>query len=323
MSKIKVTAMRCASWVVLTAVIAAIGTGCAAKVNRDVLSTVKRVGILSVTIDKLGKQTTDDEVMQATVNYAARQFSDALAKRPEWKLVPLSYSDPNIRDFLKKPAAKKQETGDKEDQSFAAKLNRLTVAFQESQSLESYAEKERPNFLGASDMPIVSYRLVVKTSATTKRKGGLEVTEDWSELRKEMYPRVGELAAKLKLDGLIVIYLHTGIYSTVGVEVIHNDRANDTVRMAPTMALISRDGKVAIDMGQPGIDALTMGNAGMPIYKVEGHRGGQIRLSQRKDDFVIDLKDPKGKVQKDMYALTDLALSHFMKQLDNELTPKK
>lgn len=323
MSGAKGTSRRFALWVALAAMIVVIGAGCAAKVNRDVLSSIKKVGILSVTIDKLGTQASDDEVMQSTVDYAAKQFSDALAKRPEWKLVPLSYREPVIRDFLKKPAPQKQEGGDKEAKGFAAALKKLSAAVQEATSLESFAEREKKNFLGAAGMPIVSYRLVVKTGPTTTRKGKAQVKEDWSSLRKEMYPRVGELASTLNLDGLIVIYLRTAIHSTVGVEVIHGERANDTVRMAPTMALVSRDGKVAIDMGEPHIDAVTMGNAGMPIYKVAGHRGGTIILGKNKSNFVIDLKDPKGKVQKDMYALTNLALSHFMKQLDKQLAPKK
>ena len=119
-----------------------------------------------------------------------------------------------------------------------------------------------------------------------------------------------------------MIYLRTTRYSTGGVEVVRGERANGNVKMAATMTLISRDGKVAIDMGQPLIDDFAAGNAGMPIYKAKGHRGGTVTLGKSRSNFPIDLKDPKGEVQKDLYALTDAARSQFMKKLDKELSGK-
>jgi hypothetical protein len=72
----------------------------------------------------------------------------------------------------------------------------------------------------------------------------------------------------------------------------------------------------------PVIDDFAAGNAGIPIYKAEGHRGGTITLGKSRNNFPIDLKDPKGEVQKDLYALTDASRSQFMKKLDKELSGK-
>jgi hypothetical protein len=64
--------LKFSSWVSALAVIAALFvTGCAGMVNHDVLMNVKKVGILSITIDKIGTQSTDDEVMQSTIDYAS------------------------------------------------------------------------------------------------------------------------------------------------------------------------------------------------------------------------------------------------------------
>ncbi len=315
MSGIKETAIRCVSWLTVAGTIAVIGMGCAAKVNRDVLMTVKRVGILSITIDKLGEQATDDEVMQSTVNYAARLYADALSKRPEWKLMPLTYRDnANLRDFPAAPVAQKQPTGT---------LNKLIARVEEAYSVENWVKKERMHYLAASDMPILPYKVYGNVRETVITKSGRrEAGEDWSAEQAEMRSRIGQLATKLNLDGLIVIYLRTSTYSTGGVEVIRGERANGNVKMAATMALISRDGKVAIDMGMPVLDDLVAGNAGMPIYKAEGHRGGTITLGKRGNNFPIDLKDPQGRVQKDLYALSDAALRQFTKQMNKELSGK-
>lgn len=327
MRGIKGTAAKCASLVVLAAMIAVLGTGCAAKVNRDVLMNVKKVGILSITVDKLGTQATDDEVMQSTVNYAARVYADALSKRPEWKLVPLTYKEAAFRDFLNPAAAQKKSDG-KEATGFMASIKKINDDLQAAMSVENLAKKQSVYYLGASDMPIIPYKMIGKTRATTTQKGNVQVKEDWSQVQKEMAVKVGRLATKLNLDGLIVIYLKTGIYSSAGIDLIGGERALETVRMDPTLVLVSRDGRTAIDMGEPVIDAMTTKNAGMPIYKVEGHRGGTLRIGGSKSPkpteakFPIDLKDPGGKCQRDLYALTDLALRNFSKKLDTELIVK-
>jgi hypothetical protein len=327
MKEIKGTAAKCASRVVLAAMIAVLGTGCAAKVNRDVLMNVKKVGILSITVDKLGTQATDDEVMQNTANYAARVYADALSKRPEWKLVPLTYKEPAFRDFLKPAAAQKKPDG-KEATGFMASIKRINDDLQAAMSVENLAKKQSVYYLGASDMPIIPYKMIGKTRSTISQNGNVQVKEDWSQVRKEMATKIGELATRLNLDGLIVVYLRTGIYSSVGIDVVGGERALETVRMDPTLVLVSRDGRTAIDMGEPVIDAMTTKNAGMPIYKVAGHRGGTLVIggskSPKPDEakFPIDLKDPGGKVQRDFYALTDLALKNFSNKIDKELTVK-
>jgi hypothetical protein len=71
------------SWVAAFAVIAVFSVmGCAAgMVDRNVLTSVKKVGILSISINKMGTQPTDDEVMLSIINYAAPRYTDVLAKR--------------------------------------------------------------------------------------------------------------------------------------------------------------------------------------------------------------------------------------------------
>src|SRR5574341_1481394 len=298
MSGIKGTAIRCASWVVLAAMIAAIGTGCAAKVNRDVLMNTKKVGILSITISKLGTQATDDEVMQNTVNYTARLYADALSKRPEPK-------------------------------SFMEKIQQINENLEASFNTENLVKTDSARYLGASGMPIIPYSYLEKLIGKKQPEQPIK-PKDMNGIKLDLARKIGELAGKLNLDGLLVIYLRTGIYSSAGsdINVMWGERALDTVRMEPTLVLVSRDGRAAIDLGYPVIGHGSTKNAGMPIYKVEGHRGASLRIggskSHKPDEpkFPIDLKDPGGKVQRDLYALADLALKDFSKKLDKELENK-
>lgn len=310
------------SVVAATTAVVALAACAPPKVNRDVLLNVKKVGILSVTIDKIGTQSTDDEVMQATVNYAAGLYADALSKRPEWRLVPLSvYRDnPHFRDFLR-PLAKPQKQAEepkKEESGFLSALSKLAKQFATPEPIEATVKRYSTPYLAASDMPIIPYVLIESGGSTSSTTGGQQNVSP----RDELFAKTGALAGKLDLDGLIIVYLNTGIRHTVGVGVTLGERGNDTIRMEPTMILVARNGKAAINMGAPSIDALSPSNASVPLYRASGHRGGTFSFGTQRPDQIIDLKDPKGEVQKDFYELTDDALKYFMKKLDKELATK-
>ena len=297
-------------WVVTLAAIAALAAaGCApaGKVNRDVLMSVKKVGILSISINKMGAQPTDDEVMQSTINYASRKYADALTNRPEWKLVPLDYKDnARIRDFLKRPpSAKKQKSG-----------NGASGA---ADPVENVAQDQLRHYLAAQNMPLIPCNMIwppYRDESTVSRKG--EYVPDLPEYRNALLLKIGELAAKLNLDGLMVVFLQAGVRPTVKVDVNVGDRGNDTLRMEPAMILVSRDGNVAIDTGAPAINPLSPGSSSVPLYRLEYAK--TIKFGSQGPDRIIDLKDPKGQVQKNLFALSDVAFTHFTNKLDKQMS---
>ncbi len=315
--------LKFASWVSAVTLLALLGMGCAAKVNHEVLMNTKKVGILSITIDKLGTQATDDEVMQNTVNYAAPLYVDALSKRPEWKLVPLTYREAAFQDFLTPPVLPNRP----EPKTFMEKIQRINEDLEASFNTENLVKKDSAKYLGAANMPIIPYSFL-ESLIGKKQPEHPTKPQDMNGIKLDMARKIGQLATKLNLDGLLVIYLRTGIYSSVGIDVAVGNRAMDTVRMEPTLVLVSRNGKTAIDMGPPVIGHGSTKNAGMPIYKLSGFKGIGMATGGKKTStpdaakYPIDLKDPNGKVQKDMYALTDLALRDFMKTLDKTLEKK-
>ncbi len=104
-----------------------------------------------------------------------------------------------------------------------------------------------------------------------------------------MLPKIGELATKLNLDGLIVIFLQTGI-RRAGENITWGGRGLDTIKMEPALILVTRDGKVAIDTGARTIDDLSPSNAGVPLYKVDS-KGGSFGFTKERNG-IIDLKEP-------------------------------
>ncbi len=307
----KIEGRRFSLWVATLAVIAVLSvTGCAGggkMVNHDVLMNVKKVGILSIAINKMGTQPTDDEVMQSTINYASRQYTDVLANRPEWKMVPLNYGDANIQDFLKRsPARKKQKSGNEATGGAA---------------IENVAPDQMRHYLAAQNMPLIPCNMLwppYVDDSTVSMKG--EGVPDLPEYRKELLPKIGELAAKLNLDGLIIVFLQAGIRPTVKVDVNVADRGNDTLRMEPAMILVSRNGTVAIDTGAPAINPISPGKSSVPLYRLEYAK--TIKFGSKGPNRIIDLKDPKGTVQKDLFALSDVAFTQFTRRLDKQLAKK-
>lgn len=317
---------------VLAAMAALVLTACGpAKVNWDELTKVKKVGILTVTVNKMGEQPSDDEVMQATVDYAAGLYADALARRTEWKLVPFSsYRDnPDFRNLLSPGAggSAKSAAPEGEGAGLAGAFSKLAMRLAEKASggsLEESVSKESKRYLAASGMPIIPYANIgpVIVEKTTKGSMTMEKTVQ-GNYREELFAKIGTLAGKLNLDGFIFLYLRTNMHSTVGLTVISGDRGNNTIRMVPTMILVTKDGKAAIDTGTPVMDDLATSNMAVPVYKKQYDAGGQLKERDgRRFSLVIDLKDPKGKVQKDLFELTDDALKDFMKSLNKELTKK-
>ena len=322
--------------VVVTAMAILALTACGpAKVNWDVLMNVKKVGILTVVIDKVGAQPTDDEVIQATVNYATGLYADALARRTEWRLVPFSAyrENPEFRNLLspgaggRAKAAQKPANAEGEGSGLKSAFSKFAMRLAESASggsLEESVSKESKRYLAGPGMPVIPYVNIGPVINETTTKGNMTIERTvQGNYREELFVKIGALAGKLNLDGFIVLYLHTGIRSTVGATVIGGDRGNDTIRMVPTMILVSKDGKAAIDMGTPVMDAIATSNMAVPLYKKEYDAGGKHKdRDGRRFSLVIDLQDPKGKVKKDFFELTDDALKDFMKGLDKALTKK-
>src|SRR5215831_19263282 len=63
-------------------------TGCAGKVNFESLASIKRVGLLTVTMDKVGLQESDADVMRQVATHAAGEYARVLAQSQSWTLVP-------------------------------------------------------------------------------------------------------------------------------------------------------------------------------------------------------------------------------------------
>jgi hypothetical protein len=131
------------------------------------------------------------------------------------------------------------------------------------------------------------------------------------QLRDLLFATIGALATELGLDALAIVHERAQVTSTVGVGVLVGDRGLDTIRMGPTVIFITKDGKKAVDMGYPSLDALAHSRMAVPVYRRSGDHGREL-----------DLKDPKGKVLEEFKALTSEAALALVQDIEAELTSK-
>src|SRR5687767_9139023 len=62
--------------------------GCAGKFKRELVAKTKSVGILSLTVDRIGEDAGSAEVMQSVAASAIGEYEQRLAQAWSWRVVP-------------------------------------------------------------------------------------------------------------------------------------------------------------------------------------------------------------------------------------------
>lgn len=304
-------------------------------VNRDALASVKRVGVVSVVIDRLAAGPNDEPILRAAADRAVQLVDGTLARRSEWTVVPASQLKQHPRCValaeVRPQSAAETRASDMKAVGTAllSMLKTGRAAAQPAGELLSQVPaRSGSRYVPASGMPVLPWTAFESArhgdgssfGSSQQKAPPPEYPDDAREsLRKE----AGKLAEELGLDAVAFVYLKTAIRSTVGINTIVNGRGIDTVRMAPTMVVIAKDGSVVLDLGDHAIDAITQGRAGVPIYAVVYDRNGAHKdRDGRRFSLVADLADPKGKVREEMIALVDEAIPDLAKGFDKLLAAK-
>src|SRR5438270_11439536 len=213
---------------------------CMHKVDTQQVATIKRIGILSVSIDKIGSSPSDFAVIQRAVDSAPADYEAALkTANAGWEVVPLaSYKDnPAYKDFLAADSPVLTEQGQKDTRmQFTAKL--LKADGGPTGMVIRWVQTQSGGVLGATGMPLVPY-VAARPQGTTMQtqQGKMTTTSNDQGMHDYFLKSVGALADKLGLDALAVVYLHTEIKATVGINTIVNGRGIDSIRMKPTMVV--------------------------------------------------------------------------------------
>ena len=286
------------------------------KVDTQQVATIKKIGILSVSIDRIGTAPSDLTVLQRAVDAAPADYEAALkVANPGWEVVPLGTYKDNVAfsHFLAPDSPVLAEQGQKDTRmQFTAKL--LNAEGGPTGMVERWIQPQSAGLVGATGLPLIPYVAARPQGTTaTTQSGKMTTTTNDQGMHDYFLKSVGALADKLGVDALAIVYLHTEIKATVGINTIVNGRGIDSIRMKPTLVVVDKAGKAAIDLGEPVIDDLTQRAAGAPVYRVTGPTNAPT--------MVIDLADPQGKVLPDFQELIAKTSQTVGEKLAKQMAP--
>lgn len=314
-------------------------------VNVEKLAQVKRIGVLTVVIDRVAPTPGDEAVLRAAADRGVAAFEAGLARSGRFEVVPsatlradpefLAMSDVNRSTFVRAEVKKLVDAGklvSAEDQ--LAPLLALfkkkdaaptqeppkedrTVKF--TRGVQESVDCAGKPYVAATGMPVFPY------AAFDPRKPSSSAGSPYPDhVREVLRASTGALAERLGLDALAVVYLRSAVLATVGINVISSNtgRGNDTLRMEPGLLLIGRDGTPLVEVEARNIDAITTSRAAVPVYRVEYGPKGDHVLNGQRFSLVLDLADPRGQVRTDYVALVDEAAGDFVGDLEKKLATK-
>ena len=267
--------------------------GCGGKkLDRQGLDAANRIAVVSVVMPRVAdiSRQQNRAVLQASVNRALERVLAGLAGVHSW----------SVLDPVKERQGKVvQAFGMVSDADLAALFpraeERVRVTGLVSQELSRWKEA----FLGAEGLPVVPRRAFASDD---------EGPQPDSAVQQVMLAEAGRLCATLKVDAVAFFHLRASItHPRESAFIVTDGRTDGMLRMAATMVLVDKTGRIIVDRGWPRLDDTARTRDLLPVYRGAGK------------DFVkeenIDLADPRKKVALAFNALADEAVADLLAEL--------
>ncbi|MEI7641336.1 MAG: hypothetical protein WCJ46_07535 [bacterium] len=328
-------------------VLALVFSSCSgASIKKDAMSEIKRVGLLSVTIEKVEPQSVNNiAVMQAVANYSAKAVEYYMktvtsftlvpyysyANVPDYKYASTFANSPGTQAYLKNKAetdpdfVMKASLANTTDiaQAFGNAFRGVSNAGDKGKAItnattmaQEYLDGGKKTMLAAAYMPFLPYNIFNdKDPNTTTIRIGNTANEDSgnNNLKQMLFSNVETLCTKLNLDAMLVVYVFTQVPEMSNVRIISKDRVLGDLKLDMTLLIINRHGEIVADLGRPAMDDLAPNKRFMPVHLITSMAGKMVKTS------VIELKDSEGKVFKNFCQLSLEASSKMITELRKTL----
>ena len=276
--------------------------GCGGKqYDTTKLKAMKRVALVSLTLQKVGQGEDNDIVHRKAVEYAAKVYNQKLSTIPGWQIVNPPKTEELDRAFSNLPSSKiasavlsdlaeqNQLPGEFGNAAIAkimiATFRGDTVNLEKlkgeaiagtAKQMQGELDKQRKWLAWPKGMAGIPYQLSsdegMSSALTTIRRKELEA------YRK-----------RHKLDGIILIHQASAVGSPGDIRVIvQGNRILSSLKVNPVMFVRGEGGEVAYATGSTRLDDLAPMKFAMPIYTGEKEKRGTF------GNFKLNLNDPKG-----------------------------
>lgn len=307
----------CLKWCGI-AVIAILVTGCSSKVvsiNKDLIIKTKRVGVISVIMERAGGDTPNNiEIRGKVIEHAMETYQKGMAEAMGWDMVPVStyIKDPTLKDMVNIPknpetfdflfdlANKNQMPLDNEavmaqaiiaamsgDNSKMEGAKKDAVWESAKEIQKKIVEDAQKRHQGYKGLPTI-------TRSMSVAKGGPKTHIE--AYRAIFRKNVVTFCKANRLDAVLIVQMYAEISKFGDVNVIVDEgRTKGIIKLNPTFVIVASNGETLIAMDSPRMDDLAPMDMGPPIYI------GKPGTSEFRPDF----KDRKGRVLAAWNALVD------------------
>lgn len=249
-----------------------------ATVDREALAGVKRIGLVSVVVDRPAGATPDEATLRAAADRGHQLAVESLVRLQRWEVVPLGAFQEHaawraVLDWRPAPRTWFDPDG----------MSRLVQAFRPGGALRVNPLHQVPTrsgaaFVAASGMPVLPWSAFEASAhepaePDPRQPAGSTVEYAWHD-RRELRAALGKLAAALELDALAVVQLASR-------PPYGGDVGPAAAPLAATLILVARSGAAVIDLGLPEFAAAPPpgpgGGAKDPVAAVDGAVAGMER----------------------------------------------
>ena len=281
------------SILVLLVMVTIVPLGCGGKhLDRQGLEATGKIAVVSVVMPRVAdiSRESNRTVLQASANRALESVTKGLAGLHSWTVL-----DP-VKD---KKGKTLQAFGKVTDADLAALFpapeERSRVAAAVAQALSQWKDA----FLGAEGLPVIPRRAFLADDDGPQPEGAVQTV---------MLQEAGKLCEVLTVDAVAFVNLRATIsHPRESAFIVSDNRTDGMLRMAATMVIVDKTGRIIVDRGWPRLDETSRSKDLLPLYKGAGK------------DFVkeenIDLGDTRKKVAHAFNALTDEAVADMIADL--------
>jgi hypothetical protein len=241
--------------------------------QRQDIDASGKIAIVSVTMPRIADLSRESNraVLRASLDLAREQATENFQSFRTWNLLDLSGAKQMkiVRSF-----------GAVSDDAVRAKFPAKESAARAGKEIEEARSSWKDQYVSAENLPIVPRSALVPEPGSGQ-SGPL--------VRSMMLDQAGKLCADLGVDAVVFVHIHAAVtHPREKTFIIRENRTDGALRMAQSLVMVDRSGRIIADLGSPEREKRTRTRDLLPVYLGTG------KEAVRKEN--IDLGDSRKKV---------------------------
>jgi hypothetical protein len=263
---------------------AAVLTGCmgGVLVKKDRVAETGRIALVSVVMPQIADtaQKGNRRALQSFVEQALIKDVAELKTVRNWTVVDPATS---------KGASTVMSLGAISDTEIAAVLPPGGDLKAAGEAIDRELAQWKEGFIGARSLPVIPYSGVVPDKDGKTARAMIPAV---------IQKQAAGLCGELNVDAVAFVHVSVSItHPRAKTFIVSGNRTDGTLRMAQTMVIVDKTGRIIVDMGRPMLDARARSRDLLPLYA----GAGQVAVKREN----IELSDPKNKIARAFFSLID------------------